>query len=112
MVFEKNQGNATPPVRHKMPGNGGTTTMESPTASRHPQRRQRNSQKKKSQFVVELAGDEYDTSIAPSLGQKVKVESQLRMIEERYDRKHQLGLGAFAKVFYAEHRATKSAICD
>ena len=109
MVFDKNQGNATPPVRHKMPGHGGTTTtMESTPSTTSTKKATSSSQKKKSQFVVELAGDEYDTNIAPSLQQKVKVESQLRMIERRYDRKHQLGLGAFAKVFYAEHRATKA----
>lgn len=56
---------------------------------------------------IELAGDEYNKRMAPSLAQKVRVVSELSALEKNFDRGHQLGLGAFAKVFLGTHRASK-----
>jgi calcium/calmodulin-dependent protein kinase I len=53
---------------------------------------------------LELAGDEYDDSIPPSLDQKVRVVTQLRALEQQYARGGQLGIGAFAKVFLGTHK--------
>jgi serine/threonine protein kinase len=101
MTSDKNHGNAKPPAQHKLAGTGGTTTNTT-----EPSANTGGNKKKAAQFTVELAGDEYDNAVAPSLQQKVKVVSQLRAIENVYDRRHQLGLGAFAKVFYGEHRVS------
>jgi serine/threonine protein kinase len=54
--------------------------------------------------AITLAGEEYDTSVAPSLDQKVRVVSELKQFEKCYTRGPQLGLGAFANVFMGTHK--------
>lgn len=54
-----------------------------------------------------LAGDEYDTQVAPSLAQRVKVFSEIGALDHAYERGPQLGLGAFAKVFLGTHLRSK-----
>jgi serine/threonine protein kinase len=52
---------------------------------------------------IELADrEEYDARVPPSLAQKVLVSDD--DVGQQYDRGHQLGLGAFAKVFLGTHR--------
>lgn len=63
--------------------------------------------KGKSCIKIDLAGDEYNTNIAPSLTQKVKVFSAPNELGKRYDRGRQLGLGAFAKVFLGQHKRSQ-----
>jgi serine/threonine protein kinase len=92
MTSNMNFGSTNATVQQKISGTGSVDNSVN--------------KKKMPPFKVELAGDEYDNTVPPSLKQKVKVESQLRAIESVYDRKHQLGLGAFAKVFLGEHRAS------
>lgn len=70
-----------------------------------PQPKKEKKKKKKEKGpVIALAGDEYDTTVAPSLDQKVRVVSELREFEQSYTRGPQLGLGAFAKVFLGTHK--------
>lgn len=88
-MSHENNGNAKQPVKKKANGGGGGGGKQS------------------QQLKIELAGDEYDGSVAPSIQQRVKVVSKLRALDQVYDRGHQLGLGAFAKVFLGRHRATQ-----
>ncbi|GAX18288.1 ribosomal protein S6 kinase alpha-1/2/3/6 [Fistulifera solaris] len=68
--------------------------------------KEKKKKRKPSKPAIVLAGDEYDTQVAPSLNQNVKVFSELRAFERAYTRGPQLGLGAFAKVFMGTHKAS------
>ena len=55
---------------------------------------------------IELANSsDYNSRVAPSLDQKVHIASSA--LEKSFDRGHQLGLGAFAKVFLGTHRVSQ-----
>jgi len=83
----------------------GNGTGSSSSAKQHQVKKKKGTTKN-SKIKIELAGDEYDVKQAPSLKQKVHVCTTLGELDQIYDRGHQLGLGAFAKVFLGRHRAS------
>lgn len=50
----------------------------------------------------------YDTSLAPSLDQRVRILSHPNQFPVYYDQGPSLGVGAFAKVFLGRHKATSA----